>query len=180
MYRTEIIWMGEKITTLADIIPETPKILFVGLNPSPISVNVGHYHQGKLGKQFWSFLEKWSLLPPLKNKQFHDELLTELSFGITDLVKRPTPSAIELTYDERIYGGRILKDLIYKVKPQVVCSIYKKALSELVKPRSLSHRWGYLEDIQIGDAKVFILPFPYRCPGEVQGHMPILKKIIRT
>ena len=180
MYRTEMIWMGEKITTLADIIPETPKILFVGLNPTPKSVNEGHYHQGKLGKQFWSFLEKWSLLPPLKNKQFHDELLPELGFGITDLVKRPTPSAKELTCNERIYGGKILKDLICKVKPQVVCSIYKKALSELVKPKSLVRRWGYLEDIQIGDALVFILPFPYRSPDEVKVHMPILKKLIRT
>ena len=32
--------------TLADLPPLRDRLLFVGLNPSPVSVKAGHYHQG--------------------------------------------------------------------------------------------------------------------------------------
>ncbi len=100
--------------------------------------------------QFWTEIKRFKRagkqitdlvlhkLLPYSNTRHNREMNYRISVApaITkDLVKRPTPSAKELTSDERIYGGKILKELIYKVKPQVICSIYKKALSELVKPK---------------------------------------------
>ena len=41
------------IETLADLPPLRDRLLFVGLNPSPVSVEAGHYHQGRLGRTFW-------------------------------------------------------------------------------------------------------------------------------
>jgi len=44
---------GTRVRTLADLPPMRDRLLFVGLNPSPVSVDAGHYHQGKLGRTFW-------------------------------------------------------------------------------------------------------------------------------
>ena len=43
--------------------PLRDRLLFVGLNPSPVSVDPGHYHQGKLGQTFWRRLIKATILP---------------------------------------------------------------------------------------------------------------------
>ena len=52
-HRVTILVDGKRVTTLADIPPLRNKLLFVGLNPSPVSVKAGHYHQGRLGRTFW-------------------------------------------------------------------------------------------------------------------------------
>ena len=44
---------GTAVETLADLPPLRDRLLFVGLNPSPVSVAAGHYHQGRLGQTFW-------------------------------------------------------------------------------------------------------------------------------
>lgn len=63
-------WMGEKIETLADLLPNRPLAVCVGLNPAPVSVAVGHYYQGLLGQRFWSRLSRAGLVRPV-----HDGLL---------------------------------------------------------------------------------------------------------
>jgi hypothetical protein len=47
-YVTTIEVDGVATTTLADLPPLRDRLLFVGLNPSPVSVTAGHYHQGQL------------------------------------------------------------------------------------------------------------------------------------
>ena len=39
---------GRDVETLADLPPLRNRLLFIGLNPSPVSVEAGHYHQGRL------------------------------------------------------------------------------------------------------------------------------------
>ena len=55
---TEIDAGGLLVPTLADILPEqgTLKALFIGKTPSPASVDVGHYFEGKMGKGLWKRL----------------------------------------------------------------------------------------------------------------------------
>ena len=45
-HKTVLRWRGREIETLADIVDVDLLVLFVGLNPSPVSVARGHYHQG--------------------------------------------------------------------------------------------------------------------------------------
>ena len=50
---------GKEVDTLEDILPKIPentglRILFIGKAPSPESVSIGHYFQGKSGKTFWN------------------------------------------------------------------------------------------------------------------------------
>ena len=54
---------GSAIETLADLPPLRDRLLFVGLNPSPVSVEAGHYFQGRLGQLFWRRLIAADILP---------------------------------------------------------------------------------------------------------------------
>ncbi|HEY6058938.1 MAG TPA: hypothetical protein VIV06_12970, partial [Candidatus Limnocylindrales bacterium] len=47
-HRVTILADGRPLETLADLPPVRGRLLFVGLNPSPVSVEAGHYHQGRL------------------------------------------------------------------------------------------------------------------------------------
>ena len=62
-YRTTTTWLGQKCETLADILEPGLVCVFVGLNPSVVSVEAGHYLQGTLGRQFWRLLITYGILP---------------------------------------------------------------------------------------------------------------------
>src|SRR5258706_15405434 len=62
-HRTTITVDGVAVETLADLPPLRDRILFVGLNPSPVSVEAGHYFQGRLGQLFWRRLITAEILP---------------------------------------------------------------------------------------------------------------------
>ena len=78
------------IETLADLPPLRDRLLFVGLNPSPVSVEAGHYHQGRLGQTFWRRLMTARVLPPGTPIETADDALVAAGHGITDLLKLPT------------------------------------------------------------------------------------------
>ena len=51
---TEPILIDGRLTeTLPEYLRPGLRAVFVGLNPSPVSVAAGHYYQGKLGRRFW-------------------------------------------------------------------------------------------------------------------------------
>jgi hypothetical protein len=89
-HRTSTRIGEEEVETLADLPPERGGLLFVGLNPSPVSVTAGHYHQGTLGRRFWSRLGQAGILPPGAPAESADDALVAAGHGITDLLKRPT------------------------------------------------------------------------------------------
>ena len=62
----------------------------MGLNPSPVSVEAGHYHQGRLGRTFWRRLMLAGILPPGTTIEGADDALVGAGHGITDLLKRPS------------------------------------------------------------------------------------------
>jgi hypothetical protein len=90
-HRTTIRIAGVDTTTLADLAPSRDGLLFVGLNPSPVSVEAGHYHQGRLGRRFWDRLKTATILPPHTDLAEADDALVAAGHGITDLIKRPSP-----------------------------------------------------------------------------------------
>src|SRR2546422_9445109 len=90
-HRVKLVVSGKDVETLADLPPARDRLLFVGLNPSPISVAAGHYHQGRLGRSFWRRLQTASVIPPLTETEWADDALMAAGHGITDLLKVPTP-----------------------------------------------------------------------------------------
>ncbi len=55
--------MGEQVTTLADLLRPGLRAVCVGINPSPVSVEAGHYYQGRLGQVFFARLREAGVLP---------------------------------------------------------------------------------------------------------------------
>jgi TDG/mug DNA glycosylase family protein len=128
-------WSGEP--TLRDIPPRPGRVLLVGINPAPVSVAAGHYYQGQLGQRLWRRLERLGLLvDPVPGQE--DEAFADTGHGLTDLVKRPTRSASEITKDELEAGVEILKSKIQAWRPGLVLFAFKQParvlLGSSVKP----------------------------------------------
>src|SRR6266545_3731186 len=90
-HRELIVVGGHSTEALADLPPLRDRLLFVGLNPSPVSVEAGHYHQGRLGRTFWRRLMLAAVLPPATPIETADDALVAAGHGITDLLKTPSP-----------------------------------------------------------------------------------------
>lgn len=169
------LWRGVEISTLKDIIPDPLTVLFVGLNPSPVSVAAGHYHQGRLGKRFWALLEAFGILPQPPAGVYHDDLLEERGFGITDLAKLPTGRATGLTQDDIELGKEVLLEKILGLRPRIVCSVYKSVLQTLLGHKLPS--FGLMRET-IGESRLFALPFPYRPREQVKKHMTEFRTLL--
>jgi TDG/mug DNA glycosylase family protein len=175
-YRTRDTWLGRKCETLADILAPGLVCVFVGLNPSVVSVEAGHYLHGTLGRQFWRLLITHGILPEPTNGAFPDDLLLANDFGITDLAKRPSPRADALTREDIEAGRSILRDKIERFQPKIVCSVYRKSL-EVLTGRKYTHRFGLLGE-RIGETQLFAAPFPYRPAEQVREYFPQLRVLI--
>jgi len=174
-YRTTENWRGTKCETLEDILEPGLACVFVGLNPSNVSVEKGHYLQGTLGRQFWRLLISYGILPE-PGDRFPDELLLENRLGITDLAKCQSPRADALTREDIEAGRAMLLHKIERYQPKIVCSIYKTTL-EVLTGKKYKRKFGPLPDT-IGDTKLFAAPFPYRPAEDVRDYFPQLRDLI--
>ena len=123
---TSITVDGAAVETLADLPPLRDRLLFVGLNPSPVSVEAGHYHQGRLGQTFWRRLMLAGVIPPGTPIEDADDALVAAGHGITDLLKVPTPR--DTATDAQLTSG--VGPLWQKIaiwRPAAVVFIYKRA-----------------------------------------------------
>lgn len=107
-HQSNEIWMGELILTLADLIPDAPRAVLVGINPAPPSVAAGHYYQGRAGRRIMTRLRFAGLLPS-EPVGFDDDDAHRHGIGFTDIIKRPTAGASDLRPDEFRHGARYLR-----------------------------------------------------------------------
>src|SRR6476661_7049505 len=102
-HRSATLIDGETIETLEDLPPLRDRLLFVGLNPSPVSVEAGHYHQGRLGQTFWRRLRLAGILPPGTPSEAAGDRPAAQGQRITDMLK--TVSAREEAPDKELRAG---------------------------------------------------------------------------
>jgi double-stranded uracil-DNA glycosylase len=149
-------WMGEQVETLADLIPADPRAICVGINPSPISVEEGHYYRGPLGKLFFRRLRSVGLLLPTW-EGFEDDAAFAVGIGFTDVVKRPTSRATGVTKDELRHGGELLRAKLTMINAPLVIFTYKVG-AEQVFGRFEGR--GFVAGLELGGAPVFVMPGP--------------------
>lgn len=162
-YRVQVKIDDRTIETLQDILPfdKKLKILFIGKVPTPLSVNKGHYFQGKQGKIFWNKLIKYEILnvPP---GSYEDEQLLNQGYGIIDITKIPREYGDEPSKMEYIEGANRIFDIINLYKPQIIVFIYKKVLDELLKYAlkiDTKSIYGFNNNLEeIFGSKVFVFP----------------------
>ena len=104
--------------SIPDLIRPDLRILFCGINPGLYS-GATRLHFARPGNRFWpalhaaGFTER--LLAPWENKE-----LLEAGYGITNLVRRTTATAAELSDEEFRAGRRALARKVGKYSPKWV------------------------------------------------------------
>ena len=141
---------------LRDILKPRPRILFVGINPSIRSEQMGH-HFASPGNPFWRLLHAARLVPEMLTCE-DDARLVEFDLALTNLCARATRAASELSTAEMIEGRRVLARKIRRVQPRVVAfvgvSIYRGFF------RIAQGEGAGAKEEEIHGARVFVLPNP--------------------
>lgn len=153
---------GREYKTLRDILPKESSIdiLFIGKVPAEISVEIGHYFQGRNGTAFWNMLKRYNILKVGKH-EYCDEALEENNYGITDIVKNPRNYGDEPGNKEYREGKARIKELIQQYSPKIVVFIYKPPFMSLI-PKNEKVQYGFNPhcDEYFGGAKTFLFPMP--------------------
>lgn len=144
--------------TFRDIVRPGLKVLFVGLNPSPVSLAKGHYLQGILGKRLWRRLKEHAILTGAVTGR-EDEALLRHGFGITDLSKKPSARAHMLSPEDFERGRLRLQRLIQRNRPQIVCFVYKTGAEKFLRTKLKGA--GLQKKKEFAGTKIFVLPSVY-------------------
>lgn len=174
-HRTTILVDGRPTDTLADLPPLRNRLLFVGLNPSPVSVEAGHYHQGQLGRTFWRRLITAGILPDTIEIEAADDALVAAGHGITDLLKSPT-ARDEASDRDLTAGVGLLWQKVAIWRPAAVVFVYKRAAS-IAAGRTLTEPWGQLMGVALAGRPCFLMPGPYASTEEVDAGLNFLRNL---
>jgi TDG/mug DNA glycosylase family protein len=109
----EIEINGERIKTLKELTRGGLKAIFVGMNPSPISVELGHYYQGAHGRRVWKRLIDHLVIRLPLHVGAEDKAAFAQGFGFADLIRRPTISTKDLGRTEK---RAAVEDLLKRLK----------------------------------------------------------------
>ena len=138
--------------TLPDYLRKGMKLVIVGCNPSESSVRAGHYYAGR-GNQFWPMLFESGVVPePFDYPD--DRRIIEFGIGLTDLVKRPSKAAEELTRQDFAEGRFVLSQKLEEFAPRVVAFNGKMVYDQFAQRKC---KYGLQKELLYG-AQVYVLP----------------------
>jgi TDG/mug DNA glycosylase family protein len=141
--------------SIPDVIGPGLRVLFCGINPSLYSAAVGH-HFARPGNRFWPALHAAGLTDR-QLLPFEDRLLLTTGYGVTNLVRRATATADELSAAELTAGARALLRKVRWHRPRMVAFLgvtaYRLAFG---RPRAVLGRQAEA----LAGAAVWVLPNP--------------------
>jgi TDG/mug DNA glycosylase family protein len=174
-HRATIEVGGVETETLADLPPARDGLLFVGLNPSPVSVDAGHYLQGRLGHRFWQRLMTAGIIPAGTELAVADDALVAAGHGITDLIKRPSARDEAPEQELREGVGRLWQKIALW-RPGAVVFIDKRA-AQIAAGRALDEPWGHIEGMALAGRPCFLMPGPYATTEQVDEGLNLLRNL---
>jgi TDG/mug DNA glycosylase family protein len=141
--------------TVRDVIGPGLTVLFCGINPGLYSAATGH-HFARPGNRFWPALHAAGFTDHLV-RPWEEQWLLQQGLGITNLVRRGTATAAELTPEEFRKGRSALERKIRRYRPGTVAILgigaYRAAFQ---RPDA---RLGPQPD-RLGGAVLWLLPNP--------------------
>jgi TDG/mug DNA glycosylase family protein len=155
--------------TLPDYLQLGLNIVFIGINPGLYSVRRGHYF-ARTTSRFWPAFSKSKLSQHLRRElklekllPEHDSQLPRFGIGLTDVVKRPSANASELTPKDFIIWVPILLQKLHRYAPRVACfhgltayrPFHNLALNSPGTPPVLGP-----QPESIGNTRLFVVPNP--------------------
>ena len=159
--------------TVPDLIAPGLSLLFVGINPGLYSAATGH-HFARPGNRFWPALHAAGFTPHLV-KPWEEKILLDYGIGITNLAKRATVAADELSSEELRKGQRRLARKVTRFRPRVVAVVgigaYRIAFG---RPKASIG----LQPERLGTAALWVLPNPSGLNANHQ--LPDLVKAFRS
>ena len=140
---------------IEDVAAPRLDVLFSGINPGLYSAWTGH-HFARPGNRFWPALHRSGFTPRLLRPDEQWELL-DLGLGITNVVDRASARADELTREEVLTGGELLREKVRRLQPRWLAVLgvttYRVAFGS---PRAQVGP----QELTIGDTGVWVLPNP--------------------
>ncbi len=141
--------------TVKDVIAPGLRILFCGINPGLYTAAVGH-HFARPGNRFWPALHAAGFTERLLSP-FDEHELLKSGLGITNVVRRATPTADLLTKEEIIKGGEQLATKVRRYGPGILAILgvgaYRTAFN---RAKAVIGR----QEETIGDTILWVLPNP--------------------
>lgn len=154
--------------TLPDLLADNLDLVFVGINPSLYSAERGHYF-ARTTNRFWPAFSRSCLsakarlgLGVARLLPGHDRSLIEYGIGFTDLVKRPSARAAELSRRELEAGAEDLAKKLRRFAPRMACFHGLTAfrpIHRILAPEATDPQLG-LQEIRIGNKPLFVVPNP--------------------
>lgn len=174
-HMVQVEWMGKVVTTLEDLLRPDVLAVVVGINPAPPSVAAGHYWQGNTGRTLWRRLRAVGLLPT-SFQGYEDDAAFTAGVGFTDVVKRPTASAAELSQGELRHGLADLRRKLVAAGAPLVIFAFKKAATTMLGDFD-GH--GFIRSARLGTSEAFVMPGPYEKTEKAQVALDDLQKWVQ-
>lgn len=154
--------------TLPDLLRQGLRVVFVGINPSLYSVAQGHYF-ARRSNRFWPCFSRSTLSTQARQAlrvdtldPEHDRSLPDHGFGFTDLCKRATARAGDLSPNELAKGVTALAAKLTQYKPGIVCfhgmTGYRHV--QRVLGAALPDATLGLQPLHIGTTRCYVVPNP--------------------
>lgn len=129
---------ARRARTLPDLVRPGLRLLVCGLNPSLYSADLG-IPFARPGNRFWPA----AVLAGLVERERDARHALARGIGTTDLVKRATPGAAELTRDEYAAGVKRLESLVRACRPAAICFVgldgWRRAIDRKAGPGWAEH-----------------------------------------
>jgi TDG/mug DNA glycosylase family protein len=160
--------MPQAVETLPDLLRDGLDLVFIGINPSVFSATQGHYF-ARTTNRFWPCLSRSVLSAAVRQalgvarlEPRHDRLLPAHGIGFTDMVKRPTPKASDLTRTEFAAGAKLLLAKLERYQPRVACFQGVMGYRPFAAAVGSSERAVALggQAVMLGRTRVFVVPSP--------------------
>jgi G:T/U-mismatch repair DNA glycosylase len=177
---------------LPDILAPDLSVVFCGLNPGVNAAATGHHFLGR-GNRFWQVIHLAGFTP-MQIAPEHDASVLAFGVGLTTLVERPTPSAIELGDDEFVAGGLTLRRKIERLpaRQSGSCPIQAAATAASALRHSLRRIANFAAHLirrrRSGPARTFDrttpradgMPQSGRCGDKIRQAVAVARRKIQT
>lgn len=148
--------------SVADLMPEHPRLVFVGINPGLWTAATG-VHFAHPGNRFFPALVAAGILPRLpvvRDDGLDDEdrgMFLDTGIGISNIVQRATARADELGRDELRAGAARLTADVARWRPRVVAVVGLTAYRQGFERRRAT---AGLQPEGIAGAELWVVPNP--------------------
>lgn len=141
--------------TIPDLLAPGLSVLFSGINPGLWSAATG-LHFARPGNRVWPTLHRAGFTARQLAPQEQGELLG-LGLGITNVAARATARADELSREELVDGGRVLREKVLRLRPAWLAVVGIGAYRTGFDRRTAVV--GPQEEC-VGETRVWVLPNP--------------------